>query len=175
MSNARSGTARWGRDWAALQHLHDGTSIDEAGSPPLAVAAAKFFPPSWLARLSGPQPPDLATAVKGGYTARLNTGRLFGLIAVRDVYDQPQAVAAGRVWQRAHLLATARGLAARPVNQPVQLVDHQRMHGQPPRESAVLAQFTGDPLWLPTFMFMMGHPTRPANRSARRGVTEVVL
>jgi len=36
------------------------------------------------------------------------TGRLFGLIAVRDRYDRAETQSTGRVWQRAHLLATAR-------------------------------------------------------------------
>ena len=174
-ADARTGAAPWARDERSVLRLHDGNTIDDAGQPPLTVAAAKFFPPRLLATLQPSRPPDLATAIKQGYTSRLDTARLFGLIAVRDLYDQRQAIAAGRLWQRSHLLATVNGIAARPVNQPVQLVDHQRMHGQPMTESQVLTRITADSTWLPTFMFMMGHPTRAAHQTARRGVTEVVI
>jgi hypothetical protein len=170
-SDARLGTARWTRSWKTVQRLHDGTSIDDAGLPPLRVAAMKF----WPRLFQGGPPPDITKAIKGGYTDLLLTGRLFGLIAVRDLYDQAQSMQAGRLWQRAHLLATARGLAARPANQPVQLVDHQRMHGQPPKEVESLAVLTGDAAWRPTFMFYMGYPTRRANPSARRGLGEVLI
>jgi nitroreductase len=174
-ADARSGVGRWARDWKSLQRLHDGNSLDDGGQGSLAVAASKFFPASVLALLQTRHPPDLVTAIKQGYTSRLETARLFGFIAVRDLYDQPQAVTAGRIWQRAHLLATARGLAARPVNQPVQLVDHQRVQGALPKGSEVLERLTGDKTWVPTFMFMMGYPTRPAHPTARRGVTDVLL
>jgi hypothetical protein len=170
--DARNGTARWTRDWRSLRHLHDGTSIDESGLSALRIAAMKF----WPALFQGGGPPkDITKLIKAGYTDLLLTGRLFGLIAVRDLYDQVQSVRAGRVWQRAHLLATARGLAARPANQPVQLVDHERMQGKDPREASVLATLTNDASWRPTFMFFMGYPTRSAVASARRGVHEVVI
>ena len=55
---------------------------------------------------------------------------LIGFIAVRDRYDQEQCLRAGRIWQRAHLPATARGLAARPSNEAVEMVDHERALGQ---------------------------------------------
>lgn len=162
--DARQGTGRWTRDWHSLQRLHDGTSIDESGWSPLRVAVVKFFP-SWM-RPGGP-PTDITKAIKAGYTDLLMTGRLFGSIEVRDLYDQPQSVKAGRAWQRAHLLATARGLAARPANQPVQLYDHQHSQGKHWSEE--------DGAWRPTFMFFMGYPTRAANASARRGVREVTI
>jgi hypothetical protein len=169
--DARKGTARWTRDWRSLRHLHDGTSIDESGLSPLRIAAMKL----WPALFQGGGPKDVTKLIKAGYTDLLLTGRLFGLIAVRDLYDQPQSIRAGRVWQRAHLLATARGLAARPANQPVQLVDHERMQGKEPHEASVLATLTNDASWRPTFMFFMGYPTRSAVPSARRGVHEVVI
>jgi hypothetical protein len=56
-------------------------------------------------------------------------------------------------------------VAARPANQPVQLADHQRMHGTE----------TSPAEWHPTFMFFMGYPTRDAIPSARRGVREVII
>ena len=72
------------------------------------------------------------------------SGRVFGLIAVRDRYDRPETIRAGRIWQRAHLLATARGLAARPANAAVEVIDNERRLNLEPKTSARLAQFTGD-------------------------------
>jgi nitroreductase len=109
------------------------------------------------------------------YTSMMLTGRLFGLIAVRDRYDRAQTIRAGRVWQRAHLLATARGLAARPANGAVEQIDHERHQQHDPAAAAALAQVTGDPRWQPTFMFYMGYATVPAPASARRGVKDVVV
>jgi nitroreductase len=103
------------------------------------------------------------------------TGRLFGLIAVRDRYDKPQTIRAGRVWQRAHLLATARGLAARPANGAVELIDLESRLSQPPQTADHLAEITGDSAWQPTFMFYMGYPTQPAAASARRRLESVVI
>jgi hypothetical protein len=33
-----------------------------------------------------------------------------------------QSIAAGRAWQRLHLAATAEGIAAQPLNQPVEMI-----------------------------------------------------
>jgi nitroreductase len=109
------------------------------------------------------------------YRDLMRTGRLFGLIAVRDRYNRAQTISAGRVWQRAHLLATARGLAARPANGAVEIIDHERRLNLEPKTAAKLAQFTGDPSWQPTFMFYMGYPTVPAVASARRSIQEVLI
>ena len=111
----------------------------------------------------------------GSYVDSMMSGRLFGLIAVRDRYDRPQTIRAGRVWQRAHLLATVRGLAARPANGAVEIIDHEKQLGLEPQASARLAQFTADNSWQPTFMFYMGYPTRPAAASARRSVHDVLV
>ena len=109
------------------------------------------------------------------YTSMMLTGRLFGLIAVRDRYDRAQTIRGGRVWQRAHLLATARGLAARPANGAVEQIDHERHQQHDPETAAALAQVTGDPTWQPTFMFYMGYATVPAPASPRRAVKDVVV
>ena len=78
------------------------------------------------------------------YVDSMMSGRVFGLIAVRDRYDRPETIRAGRIWQRAHLLATARGLAARPANAAVEVIDNERRLNLEPKTSARLAQFTGD-------------------------------
>lgn len=109
------------------------------------------------------------------YASLMRTGRLFGIIAVRDRYNRAQTLCAGRIWQRAHLLATARGLAARPANGTVELIDHQRQRNERPEAAASLTEFTHDAAWEPTFMFYMGYATVPAPASARRAVQDVEL
>ena len=73
-----------------------------------------------------------------GHAAWLNQTRdvqlasapLTGLIAVSDRYDRKATLAAGRIWQRLHLSATARGLAMQPLNQPIEMIDRERQTGQ---------------------------------------------
>lgn len=57
----------------------------------------------------------------------------------RERYDQQQSLAAGGIWQRAHLLATSRGLAARPANETVEMVAHDKE----PWETAALRRSAG--------------------------------
>ncbi len=141
----------WIRDSAGIQKYRDGIARESLG---LAAAGRQ---------------------VKEAYPQILATARLFGLIAVRDRYTREQNLAAGRIWQRAHLLATARGLAGRPANQSVELIDQQRAHHQQPTESATLAGLTGDAAWQPTFMFYIGYPTEKAGLSARRAIKDVLM
>jgi len=109
------------------------------------------------------------------YAKVMRSAGLFGLIAVRDRYDREQTVRAGRLWQRAHLLATTQKVAARPANGGVEMMDHEKALKRTPRTASLLAAVTGDGSWQPTFMFYMGYPTVAASASARRGVSEVLL
>lgn len=108
------------------------------------------------------------------YVDLMTSGRLFGLIAVRDRYDRVQTIRAGRVWQRAHLFATVNGVAARPANGAVEIIDHERRLNLEPSTAARLARITDDASWQPTFMFYMGYPTMAGVASPRRSLQEVV-
>jgi hypothetical protein len=151
-----------------VHRKRDGLTLDAAALGPFVTAMAKLLPPAsaetshryWLAATRDVQVP---------------TSPLFGLIAVRDLYDRPQALRAGQRWQRLHLMATARGLAMQPVNQPVEMVDREREQGKAARAADALAALTGDAAWKPTFAFRAGVPTRPAAPSPRRAVEAVVL
>ena len=114
-----------------------------------------------------------ARTTPDAYRNLMKTAALFGLIAVRDRYDREQTMRAGRVWQRAHLIATSRHIAARPANGSVELIDHQRDRNQPAKSAETLAKFTGDSSWQPTFMFYMGYALRSAPASPRRGIGQV--
>jgi nitroreductase len=154
--------------WKEVQRSRDGLTIDAFGLSPIAAAAAKTMPTQLLNRIA-------SKSLKTGYADRMLTAPLIGFIAVRDRYDRAQCLRAGRIWQRAHLFATARGIAGRPCNEAVEMVDHERMQGRAPKCLFQLAEITGDPTWQPTFVFLMGYPTETAHASPRRPVQESLL
>ena len=161
------GSQQWERvEWDDVQKFHDGLILDELGASPLTIAAIKFLP-SWGRKF--------AFQHTMSYNELLNATPLFGIIAVRDRYDREQCLRAGRIWQRGHLLATARGLAGRPVNEAVELIDHQRSLSQQPQAMAELAELLGDKDWQPTFMFRFGYPLREVGPSPRRPVQACLL
>jgi nitroreductase len=160
---------RWIRTkWSDVQKYRDGLTIDAFGLSPIATALAKIMP-LWMFRRIA------ARAQKTAYSELMLSAPLIGLIAVRDRYDKADSMRAGRVWQRIHLLATARGLAARPSNEAVEMVDHERLRGGEPRRAGLLTGITGDAGWQPTFVFYMGYPIRTAALSPRRSIENVVL
>lgn len=165
----KQGTAPWiHTKWRSVQKFRDGLTIDAFGLPPITAAIAKMMPTWLLARA-------VSRDAKNAYADLMLTAPLIGIIALRNRYDQAQSVQAGRIWQRAHLLATARGLAARPSNEAVELVDHERALGRPAACAAQLNQITGDPTWQPTFVFYMGYPTFSAPASPRRSLESVLV
>lgn len=160
---------RWIRTkWSAVQKYRDGLTVDAFGLSPIATAAAKIMP-LWMFRRIA------SRAQKNAYSELMLSAPLIGLIAVRDRYDQADSIRAGRIWQRIHLLATARGLAARPSNEAVEMVDHERSRGKEPRRAGLLAGIIGDAAWQPTFVFYLGYPIRTAPPSPRRSIENVVL
>ncbi len=154
--------------WSAVQEHRDGLTVDAFGLPPVADAAAKMMTPRMLQWAA-------AHGDKNAYVDLMLSAPVIGFIAVRDRYDQAQSLRAGQIWQRVHLLATARGVAARPCNELVEMVDHQRAHEKPPTRLAMLNEFTGDAEWQPTFVFYMGYPTQTAHPSPRRPVESVMV
>ena len=164
----KRGSERWIRmRWSEVQKFRDGLMIDAAGLPPIATAIAKMMP-LWMLRWAASRAP------KNGYSNLMLSAPLIGIIAVHDRYDQENCLRAGRIWQRAHLLATARGLAGRPCNEAVEMIDHERAHERPPLHANLLGAILGDPLWQPAFVFYMGYPTLTAPASPRRPVESVV-
>jgi hypothetical protein len=156
--------------WSEIQKLRDGLIPDEDGQAPLTTVMRKVAPRSWW-RSSLRQKVWPMTDYMDSVTAT----PLFGLIAVRDRYDLEQSLLVGRIWQRAHLLATTRDVAGQPLNQIVELVDHQRSLNQQPQAIAELAELIGDTEWQPTFMFRFGYPIREVGPSPRRPVQACLL
>lgn len=154
--------------WSAVQKYRDGLTIDAFGLPPVTTAVAKMVPTGMLRRVA-------TRAQIEGYSKLMLSAPLIGMIALRDRYDREQSLRAGRVWQRAHLLATARGVAGRPCNEAVEMVDHEKIQGKEPRRLALLADILGDAAWQPTFVFYIGYPTLAGRASPRRPVQDVVV
>jgi hypothetical protein len=167
--DVQRGSERWVRlRWSSVQEDRDGLTVDAFGLSPIDSAAIKMMTPGMLRWAASHNR-------KNDYLNLMLSAPLIGFIAVRDRYDQEQCLHAGRTWQGAHLLATARGLAARPCNEAVEMVDHERAHGRPASRAALLNEITGDSSWQPTFVFYMGYPTVPANTSPRRPVQAVLV
>lgn len=164
----KRGSERWIRiRWSSVQKFRDGLTTDAAGLPPIATAIAKMMP-LWMLRWASTRGP------KNGYSNLMLSAPLIGIIAVHDRYDQENCLLAGRIWQRAHLLATARGLAGRPCNEAVELIDHDKALGKLAKRTAWLGDVIADPAWQPAFVFYMGYPTLTARASPRRPVESVV-
>ena len=160
---------RWFRHrWLDVQRKRDGLTLDAAGLGSLVTVVGKLLPPA-SGETSHRYWRDATRDVQ------IPTTALFGLIAVRDLYDRPQALRAGQRWQRLHLMATVRGVAMQPINQPVEMVDREREQGKAPRAAEALLALTGEAAWKPTFAFRAGVPTRRAAPSPRRPVDAVVL
>jgi len=167
--NVQAGSERWVRlQWSEVQRYRDGLTIDAFGLPPIGTAVAKMMTQRMLAWAG-------SHSEQNGYSHLMLSAPLIGFIAVRDRYDQQQCLQAGRTWQRAHLFATARGVASRPCNEAVEMVDHERALGRPALRAGMLNEITGDPSWQPTFVFYMGYPTLTAHASPRRPLQWVEL
>jgi hypothetical protein len=157
----------WFRDGPdEIAREKSGLALDTAGLSPALLAAAKFLP-------ALPAEQSHGAWLNQTRDTHVPTAPLLGLIAARDRYDRPQALAAGRLWQRLHLTGAAQGLSMHPLNQPVETIDRERQLGREPKSETRLASVTEDENWQPTFAFRAGHPTRQVNLSARRSVREV--
>jgi len=162
--DVQRGSERWIRTkWSSVQKYRDGLTIDAFGLPPIATAIAKMMSVRMLHWAA-------SHSTANGYSNLMLSAPLIGFIAVRDRYAQDQCLQVGRIWQRAHLLATAHGLAARPCNEAVEMVDHERVLGRPASRAALLNEITANPTWQPTFVFYMGYPKLSAHASPRRPV-----
>jgi hypothetical protein len=163
-----SDSARWfhtgRRDIAAHR---DGVTVDTSGASPLLTAMSKLLPDLdaksadqyWLASTRDTEIP---------------TAPVLGMLLVRDRLDMRTAIQAGRAWQRLHLAITIAGLAAQPLNQPIECVDRDAMLGRGDTFGPQLRKLAEMPGWEPTFMFRMGFASRVAGPSPRRALEEVI-
>ena len=161
-------SARWFRSGRReIAARRDGVTLDAAGLSPAMTALAKMLP-------------DMSAQTSDAYwlsmtrDVQVPSAPALGIVFVRDRLDMAGAIAAGRAWQRLQLAATAAGLAAQPLNQPVERTDRDAALGRPDPFGRALAQFAPEPGWQATFVFRLGYAERPAGPSPRRPLEEVL-
>lgn len=160
-------SAHWIRTGRREVDAHrDGISVDAAGLSPLLTAFAKLMPD---------QAPRLADQYWLANTRDIQVhAPVLGVILVKDRLDMASSIEAGRAWQRLHLAATAMGLAAQPLNQPVECIDRNDMLGRGDTYQKALVDFALAPGFQPTFAFRIGYAEKPALPSPRRPLNDVI-
>src|SRR5690606_11010461 len=126
-----------------MERERSGLELDTAGLSPALLAVAKMLP-------ALPAEQSHGTWADQTRDTHVPSAALLGLIAARDRYDRPQALAAGRLWQRLHLTGAAQGISMHPLNQPVETIDRERQLGREAKSEARLAAITGAADWQPT-------------------------
>lgn len=155
----------WFRDSATQIDLHrDGPSLETAGLSGIKLALARVLPIS---------PESAHAGWLSQTTMQLETAPLAGLIVVRDRFDRPTALRAGRAWQRLHLTAVTHGVALQPMNQAIEMIDRECQRGNGTGFTDRLAALTG-PDWTATFAFRAGRPGSKAPPAARRALSAVI-
>ncbi|HWA89532.1 MAG TPA: hypothetical protein VG889_05815 [Rhizomicrobium sp.] len=161
-------SARWFRTGKREVEAHrDGIGTDTAGLSPWMAMAAKMLPD-----------PDAATADRYwlDMTRDVQThAPVLGMLLVRDRLEMGSAIGAGRAWQRLHLAATAMGLSAQPLNQPVECVDRNQQLGRGDEYAGALTKLARANAWEATFVFRLGYAKTPALPSPRRPLHTVMV
>jgi Nitroreductase family len=160
---------KWYRaNWQDIQTYKDGLTVDASGSPWYIEALAKILPP---VSEEGYDSSQLQLA-KDTYVA---TAAAFGIIAVRDVFDNLQRLQGGMFYQRMHLWATSNGLAMQPMNQITERADREVSLGIKQTFGNALRDLIANPNWQALMTFRIGYPTMEALSSPRRSIQEVVV
>lgn len=160
-------SARWIRTGRRdIEKHRDGVTLEAAGISPTTIMLAKLAPDlgastqdqAWLAntRETQVQAPVL------------------GMMLVNDRLDMAQALAAGRAWQRIHLMLTANGMVAQPLNQPVECIDRDAQLGRADTYQSALLKLAKAQGGQPTFVFRLGQAEKPAPPSPRRPLEDVM-
>jgi nitroreductase len=161
-------SARWFRTGRReIEEHRDGVVTDAAGLSPLMTVVAKLMPD---------QDAQSADQYWLGLTrdTQVATAPVLGMILVKDRLDMAEAIEAGRAWQRLHLAATAEGIAAQPMNQPVEMIDRNQMLGRTDVYGPALTKLAAAQGWEPTFTFRLGIAEREAPPSPRRPLSDVL-
>jgi len=162
-------SAKWfRRNWQELQHARDGITLDAQSLPPFIAAAAKILPPL------SPESADKAW-LEATRERHVATAAAFGLICVPNARDNAQRILGGRLWQRMHLWATGKGLAAQPLNQMSERADREEQLGIEPRFGTALKELVADASLQALMPFRIGYPTVVAKPSPRRDLQSVLI
>jgi hypothetical protein len=151
-----------------IQTYKDGLTVDASGLPWYIEALAKILPPisqeqsdnSWL---------------QSTKDTHVTTAAAFGIIAVRDVFDNIQRLHGGMFYQRMHLWAISNGLAMQPMNQMTERADREISLGSKQTFGNALRELIANPNWQALMTFRIGYPATVALSSPRRSLQEVVV
>ena len=153
-------------EWDEIQAKKDGITIDPSGQSALVRSLAKMLPVSRKQNNDG--------WLKGTRETQIPTAAAFGTLLVRDPLDPLQRLRVGRIYQRMHLAATAKGLGMQPLCQVLERIDRERSAGLPPDFTTAMAAMLPT-RWHPVMTFRIGYPDSEALRSPRRPAADVVL
>lgn len=155
-------------DRADIDRHRDGLTLDCQGLGGFTLFAAKVLPAQ--SRAGGDR--FWLDQVRRVHTA---TAAAYGVVTVTDVADRARQVEGGRLLERLHLAATARGLGFQPMNQITERIDRDRALGRPSQFSERYASLLGLPASSALLAFRVGRPEREARRSPRRALAAVVV
>ncbi|MFF4470832.1 Acg family FMN-binding oxidoreductase [Streptomyces sp. NPDC001599] len=159
---------RWyrGTDGAVERH-RDGMTVDTQGMSRTMSSLGKRLPA-----------PSRRTAdrfwLRNTRSVHVATAAAFGMVTVADTDDPALRMRGGRLLQRVHLFATARGLAVGHLNMMTVRADRERELGLPPRFGKALDELVGDAGGRTLVTFRIGRPARLAGTSPRRPVATVL-
>ncbi|WP_433201335.1 Acg family FMN-binding oxidoreductase [Dactylosporangium sp. CS-047395] len=143
-----------------IQRYRDGLTLGGQGFGPPKLALAKLLPAS--SRADGDKFWLQQTA-----TVHTATAAAYGVITCATPDDRATQLAAGRLLERIHLTATARGIALHHMNQITERIDRERDAGLTPAFAPRFAELlpAGEH---PLLTFRVGRPVRAGAPSPRR-------
>lgn len=162
---SRDDFAWYRQDWEEIQRTRDGITLDTAGLSEALRVAVRTLPPADRA--------SLQSGWLDATRARHVAAAAFGLVLVKNRADTRERLLAGRLFQRVHLSATARGLAIQPLNQLIERADRESSSSLAPTFSRSLSTIAPQG-WDPVMGFRIGHPMGPPGPAPRRLAEQVI-
>jgi len=150
-----------------IQRYRDGLTLDVQAMSPLLLTAAKLLPAS--TRATGDK--FWVDSTREVHTA---TAAAYGVITTADPQDVAAQLVGGRLLERIHLTATARGIALHHMNQITERIDREAVLGTEPTFAPRFAALLPDG-GRPLASFRVGYAGGDARLSPRRPVSEVLL
>jgi len=149
-----------------LQH-RDGITLDASGNG----AVTRFFGKS----LGRPSDATANSYWLDGTSGDQTTASAFCILSSPAANGRDDQLRVGRVYQRMHLWAVSRGLAAQPLNQIAEMQDREETKGLPPRFATLLNDLMGSSARRAQMLFRIGYPWDDALKSPRRPIDWVLL
>jgi hypothetical protein len=147
----------------AIEAHRDGLTVWGQDLPGLVTSAAMLLPAS--NRSAGDQ-----VWLDQTRTVHARTAAAYGVITAGDPADSRTRLLGGRLLQRVHLAATARGLALQHMNQITERIDREASLGAAPAFASRFAALLATPGRGPLASFRIGYPARAPRLSPRRPV-----